>query len=125
MNSIIDKIIYIFFYFFPILMLTVGRSSLRPHFEIFPVPLRAVDLLTPYLLISATIQANLAGIEPVHLYFYIFLSLFGIGYATFLAFVKRNLLVGNFFRAWWRYVFIFSFAFHMVIGGYGIYINIF
>lgn len=124
MTETLDRILYIFFYVFPLLMLLFGRK-LRPNLSIFPVPLKTVDLLTPYLIVSATIQANLAGIAPAHLYFYIGLSLFGIFYASMLAFGKRELLVGKFFRTWWRYVFIFSLVFHIIVGGIGVYVNLF
>ncbi len=124
MSALTDQILYIFFYLFPLLMLLLGRK-LKPNFSIFPVPLKAVDLITPYLLLSVTIQTNLAGLGPAHLYFYIFLSLFGIIYASYLAFSKRILIISSFFRTWWRYVFIFSFAYHFLVGGYGIYVNLF
>lgn len=124
MNETIDHILYIFFYIFPFLMLILG-NRFKPNFDIFPIPLKMVDLITPYLLLSVTIQTMLAGVEPLHLYFYIFLSVFGIIYASYLAFGKRILLVGNFFRTWWRYTFIFSLAYHVIIGGYGIFVNFF
>lgn len=124
MNEIMDQVLYIFFYIFPFLMLILG-GRFKPNFDIFPVPLKMVDLITPYLMLSVTIQTYLAGVESFHLYFYIGLSLFGIGYATYLAFGKRILLVGKFFRAWWRYAFIFSLSYHVIIGGYGIFINFF
>lgn len=120
----IDTFLYIFFYVFPFLMLFFG-SKFSLNFDIFPIPLKMVDLITPYLLLSITIQTLLAGAEPLHLYFYIFLSFFGIVYASYLAFGKRMLLVGNFFRTWWRYAFIFSLSYHVIIGGYGIFINFF
>lgn len=123
MTEAMDSLLYIFFYIFPLLMLLYGRKF-RPDLTIFPIPIKAVDLLTPYLLISVGIQTNLAGLNPAHLYFYIFLSLFGIVYSSYLAFGKRVLLVGNFFRTWWRYVFIFSMIYHILVGGYGIYLNI-
>lgn len=124
MNETLDQVIYIFFYVFPLLMLIMGRRF-QPNLAIFPVPLKTVDLLTPYLLLSASIQTNLAGLTPAHLYFYIILSLFGIAYASYLAFGKKMLLIGKFFRTWWRYVFIFSLLYHLVVGGYGIVTNIF
>ena len=123
MTGGLDSILYIFFYVFPLLMVFYGRKF-RPDLNVFPIPIKAVDLLTPYLLISVGIQTNLAGLSPAHLYFYIFLSFFGIVYASYLAFSKRILLVGNFFRTWWRYVFIFSAIYHIIVGAYGIYINI-
>lgn len=124
MNETIDSILYIFFYVFPLLMLFLGYRF-KPNISIFPVPLKMVDLVTPYLLFSVTIQTNLANLGPAHLYFYIFLSLFGIVYASYLAFSKRVLLVGGFFRTWWRYAFIFSLFYHLIVGGYGIYVNFF
>lgn len=123
-SEMIDTFLYIFFYVFPFLMLFFG-SKFSLNFDIFPIPLKMVDLITPYLLLSITIQTLLAGAEPLHLYFYIFLSFFGIVYASYLAFGKRMLLVGNFFRTWWRYAFIFSLSYHVIIGGYGIFINFF
>lgn len=105
-------------------MLFFGRKF-RLNLDVFPIPIKTVDLITPYLLLSATIQTLLARAEPLHLYFYIFLSFFGIVYASYLAFGKRMLLVGNFFRTWWRYAFIFSLSYHVIIGGYGIFINFF
>lgn len=123
MNELLDKGLYIFFYIFPLLMLFLGRRF-KPNFDIFPVPLKMVDLITPYLMLSVTIQTYLAGVEPIHLYFYIGLSLFGIVYASYLAFGKRILLIGKFFRTWWRYVFIFSLVYHLLIGGYGIFVNL-
>jgi hypothetical protein len=124
MSAMLDNILYIFFYVFPLLMLFFGYR-LKPNISIFPVPLKMVDLITPYLLISVSIQTYLAGLEPAHLYFYILLSLFGIGYASYLAFSKRVLIVGSFFRTWWRYTFIFTLAYHLIVGGYGIYVNFF
>lgn len=124
MSETLNNISYIFFYVFPLLMLFVGYR-LNPNVSIFPVPLKKVDLITPYLLISVTIQTYLAGLVPAHLYFYIFLSIFGIGYASYLAFSKQSLRVGSFFRTWWRYTFIFTLAFHLIVGAYGIYVNFF
>lgn len=124
MTETLDTILYIFFYIFPLLMLIMGRKF-KPNLSIFPVPLKTVDLITPYLLISVTIQTVLADLEPAHLYFYIFLSLFGILYASYLAFGKKSLLIGKFFRAWWRYTFIFTLLYHIVIGAYGIFVNFF
>lgn len=124
MSETFSNIAYIFFYVFPLLMLFVGYR-LKPNVGIFPVPLKMVDLITPYLLISVTIQTYLAGLAPTHLYFYIFLSVFGIGYASYLAFSKRVLYVGSFFRTWWRYTFIFSLTYHMLVGAIGIYVNFF
>ena len=123
MTETLDAVLYIFFYIFPLLMLLFGRKF-RPDLDIFPIPIKAVDLLTPYLLISVAIQTNLAGLSPAHLYYYIFLSVFGIVCASYMAFGKRVLLVGHFFRTWWRYVFIFSFIYHFLVGGYGFYLNI-
>jgi len=123
-NETLDSILYIFFYIFPLLMLLLGRRF-KLDFDFFPIPLKMVDLITPYLLISVAIQTNLAGLAPAHLYFYIFLSVFGILYASYLAFSKRLLLVGKFFRTWWRYTFIFSLLYHFIVGGYGIFINFF
>ena len=124
LNETLDTILYIFFYIFPLLMLIMG-SRFKPNLTIFPVPLKSVDLLTPYLLLSVSIQTHLAGLQPAHLYFYIGLSLFGIGYASYLAFGKKVLHIGKFFRTWWRYTFIFTLIYHLVVGGYGIYVNFF
>lgn len=124
MNPMLDGFLYISFYLFPLVMLLLG-AKFKPNFTIFPIPLKMVDLITPYLLLSVTIQSNLAGFEAVHLYFYIFLSVFGILYASYLAFSKRLLIVLTFFRTWWRYAFIFSLVYHLVVGGYGIYVNFF
>lgn len=124
MSETLDGVLYIFFYVFPLLMLFIGYR-IKPNISIFPVPLKMVDLITPYLLLSVTIQTYLAGLAPAHLYFYILLSLFGIAYASFLAFSKRVLLVGNFFRTWWRYAFLFSFVYHLIVGAWGIYVNFF
>lgn len=123
MSELVDKGLYIFFYIFPFLTLLLG-SRFKPNFDIFPVPLKMVDLITPYLMLSVTIQTYLASVDPMHLYFYIGLSLFGIGHASYLAFGKRVLLIGKFFRAWWRYTFIFTLAYHTLIGGYGIFVNL-
>lgn len=119
-----DIILYGLFYLFPIVMLIIG-SKLKLDFDIFPFSIRVADLITPYLLLSITIQTKLAMIAPSHLYFYIFMNLFGIAYAFYLAFAKRQLLLGKFFRTWWRYIFLFSFVYHLVVGGYGIYLNLF
>lgn len=124
MGKITDQFLYILFYLFPILMLMLG-SKFKPNFDIFPMSLKMVDLVTPYLLLSVFIQTLLAGLDSIHFYFYIFLSVFGIIYASYLAFGKRMLLVGSFFRTWWRYVFIFSFTYHLFIGGYALYVNLF
>lgn len=124
MSETADKLLYIFFFIFPIIMLIVG-NKIKPNFDIFPVPIKTVDFVTLYLLLSVTIQSTLANLESAHLYFYIFLSAFGIIYATYLAFSKKILLIGKFFRTWWRYVFIFSFIYHLLIGSYGIYLNFF
>lgn len=124
MNSTLDSLLYITFYLFPLVMLLLG-AKFKPNFTIFPFPLKMVDLITPYLLLSVTIQSNLAGFEAAHLYFYIFLSVFGIVYASYLAFSKRLLIVGTFFRTWWRYAFLFMLIYHLVMGGYGIYVHFF
>ena len=63
MTETLDAVLYIFFYIFPLLMLLFGRKF-RPDLDIFPIPIKAVDLLTPYLLISVAIQTNLAGLSP-------------------------------------------------------------
>ncbi len=123
MSETVDQLLYLFFYIFPLLMLFIG-AKLKPNLSFFPIPLKTVDFLTPYLLISVTIQTLLAGLGPAHLYFYIGLSVFGIGYASYLAFSKRVLMVGYFFRTWWRYTFIFSLIYHILVGGYGVYLNI-
>ena len=123
MSETVDQLLYLFFYLFPLLMIFIG-AKLKPNLSFLPIPLKTVDFLTPYLLISVTIQTYLASLEPVHLYFYILLSAFGIAYASYLAFSKRVLIVGIFFRTWWRYTFIFSLIYHFLVGGYGIYLNI-
>lgn len=120
MNELMNNILYIFFYLFPVFILLFA-GKFKPSFDFFPIPIRMVDLLTPYLLLSITIQTKLTNLSPNHLYFYILLNLFGIAFAFYLTFVKSRLILGNFFRAWWRYVFIFSFIYHLIIGGYGIY----
>lgn len=122
MNKVLDSILYLFFYFYPILILIIG-NRLRINFNYFPIPIKLVDLLTPYLLISVFIQSDLAGFKNLHFYFYIILSIIGILHASYLAFQKRTLFVGQFFRMWWRYVFILAFLAHFIIGGYGIYIR--
>ena len=81
MTGGLDSILYIFFYIFPLLMVFYGRKF-RPDLNVFPIPIKAVDLFTPYLLISVGIQTNLAGLSPAHLYFYILLSFLGIVYAS-------------------------------------------
>ena len=124
MNPMLDSLLYLTFYLFPLVMLFLG-AKFKPNFAIFPFPLKMVDLITPYLLLSVMIQSYLAGFEAAHLYFYILLSFFGIIYASYLAFSKRLLIVGTFFRTWWRYTFIFSLAYHVIVGGYGIYKHFF
>lgn len=122
-SETVDHILYLFFYLFPLLMIFIG-VKLKPNLSFLPIPLKTVDFLTPYLLISVTIQTHLVNLEPIHLYFYILLSVFGIAYASYLAFSKRILIVGTFFRTWWRYTFIFSLIYHLLVGGYGVYLNI-
>ncbi len=124
MNAIIDQVLHVMFYIFPMLILLLG-GKFKPNFEIFPLSIRIVDLITPYLLLSVAIQTKLARLGSIHFYFYIFLNLFGIACASYFVFVKRELLLGQFFRTWWRYTFIFSFLYHFIIGGYGIYLNFF
>lgn len=124
MNEITNNFLYFFFYLFPIIFL-VAASKFKPNFDFFSLPIRVVDLLTPYLLLSVLIQTELANIAMLHFYFYIFLNFFGIVFALYLVFIKKRLILSNFFRAWWRYTFIFSFLYHLVIGAYGIFVNIF
>lgn len=124
MNETIDSILYMFFYLFPIIMLIIG-AKFELGFGVFPFSIRVVDLITPYLLLSIAIQTKLVGMTSGHLYFYIFINLIGVLHASYLAFVKRKLLIGSFFRTWWRYTFIFSFIYHLFVGGYGILINLF
>lgn len=124
MSAALDTFLYIFFYLFPLIMLLLARKF-KPNFSILPGSVKMVDLITPYLLLSVTLQTYLAGIEPAHLYFYIVLSIFGIVYASYLAFSKRVLVVGSFFRTWWRYTFIFSLLYHLLVGAYGIFQNFF
>lgn len=123
MGEAIDKILYVFFYLFPIIMLLIG-TKLNLGFDLFPVSLRVVDLITPYLLLSVMIQTKFTMTGPTHLYFYLMLNLMGIVHASYLAFVKRHLSIGKFFRTWWRYTFILSFMYHLFVGGYGIYLNV-
>lgn len=123
MNETVDNLLYVLFYLFPIIMLLIG-SKFKLGFDIFPFSIRVVDLITPYLLLSIMIQTKLTMSFPAHLYFYVILNLIGILHASYLAFVKRQLLIGSFFRTWWRYTFILSFIYHLIIGGYGIYLNL-
>lgn len=99
-------------------------AKLKPSFAFFPWSIRVVDLLTPYLLLSVTIQTKMANLDVYHLYFYIFLNFFGIALASYLTFGKRRLVLSKFFRAWWRYTFIFALVYHLVVGGYGLYLNL-
>ena len=122
-SETVDQLLYLFFYLFPLLMIFIG-VKLKPNLSFLPIPLKTVDFLTPYLLLSVTIQTYLANLEPAHLYFYILLSVFGIGYASYLAFSKRILIISTFFRTWWRYTFIFTLIYHFVVGGYGVYVNL-
>ncbi len=123
MSETVDNILYVLFYLFPIVMLIIG-AKFKQGFDIFPFSIRVVDLITPYLLLSIAIQTKLAMDVPIHLYFYIALNLIGILHASYLAFVKRQLLIGPFFRTWWRYTFLLSFIYHLIIGGYSMYINL-
>ena len=122
-SKTVDQLLYLFFYLFPLLMIFIG-VKLKPNLSFLPIPLKTVDFLTPYLLLSVTIQTYLANLEPAHLYFYILLSVFGIGYASYLAFSKRILIISTFFRTWWRYTFIFTLIYHFLVGGYGVYVNL-
>ncbi len=122
-SETVDQLLYLFFYLFPLLMIFIG-VKLKPNLSFLPIPLKTVDFLTPYLLLSVTIQTYLANLEPAHLYFYILLSVFGIGYASYLAFSKRILIISTFFRTWWRYTFIFTLIYHFLVGGYGVYVNL-
>ena len=122
-SETVDQLLYLFFYLFPLLMIFIG-VKLKPNLSFLPIPLKTVDFLTPYLLLSVTIQTYLANLEPAHLYFYILLSDFGIGYASYLTFSRRILIVGTFFRTWWRYTFIFTLIYHFVVGGYGVFVNL-
>ena len=122
-SETVDQLLYAFFYLFPLLMIFIG-VKLKPNLSFLPIPLKTVDFLTPYLLLSVTIQTYLANLEPAHLYFYILLSVFGIGYASYLAFSKRILIIRTFFRTWWRYTFIFTLIYHFLVGGYGVYVNL-
>ena len=124
MSETIDKILYVFFYLFPIIMLFLG-TKFKLRFDIFPFSIRVVDLITPYLLLSVMIQTKLTMTVPAHLYFYLILNIIGILHASYLAFIKRHLLIGSFFRTWWRYTFMLSFLYHIFVGGYGIYVNVF
>lgn len=121
-NEITNNILYFFFYLFPVIILILA-VKLEPNFDFFPLPIRVADLLTPYLLVSVTIQSKMANLEAIHLYFYMILNIFGIAYASYLAFGKRRLVLGQFFRTWWRYTFLFSFIYHLIVGGYGIYLR--
>lgn len=121
-NEITNNILYFFFYLFPIIILLLA-VKLKPNFDFFPLPIRVVDLLTPYLLVSVTIQTKMANLEATHLYFYMILNILGIVFASYLAFGKRRLVLGKFFRTWWRYTFLFSLIYHLIVGGYGIYLR--
>lgn len=123
MSETIDNILYVLFYLFPIIMLLIG-AKFKLGFDVFPFSIRVVDLITPYLLLSIAIQTKLTMNVPAHLYFYIALNLIGILHASYLAFIKRNLLIGTFFRTWWRYTFILAFAYHLFVGGYGLYLHL-
>ena len=123
MSETADNILYVLFYLFPIFMLVIGTKFKR-GFDIFPFSIRVVDLITPYLLLSVMIQTKLTMIVPAHLYFYLALNVIGILHASYLTFIKRHLLIGSFFRTWWRYTFILSFVYHLFVGGYGIYMNV-
>lgn len=123
MGEAINQILYVFFYLFPIIMLLIG-TKFNLGFNLFPNSLRVVDLITPYLLLSVMIQTKFTMTAPVYFYFYIMLNLIGIIHASYLAFAKRHLSIGKFFRTWWRYTFILSFLYHLFVGGYGIYLNV-
>lgn len=123
MNEMTNNFLYIFFYLFPIIILFI-TMKIKPNLNFFPIPVRVVDLLTPYLLLSVTIQSKMIQLETAHLYFYIFLHLFGIILASYFAFGKAYLSLSNFFRTWWRYTFIFSLIYHLIVGAYGIYLHI-
>lgn len=105
-------------------MILIIAAKLKLNFSFFPWSIRVVDLLTPYLLLSVTIQTKMANLDVYHLYFYIFLNFFGIALASYLTFRKKRLVLSKFFRAWWRYTFIFAFIYHLVVGGYGLYIHL-
>lgn len=123
MSETVDNVLYVLFYLFPIIMLLIG-TKLKLGFDVFPFSIRVVDLITPYLLLSIAIQTKLTMTAPVDLYFYILLNLIGILHASYLALIKKELLIGAFFRTWWRYTFILSFIYHLVVGGYGLYVNV-
>lgn len=124
MSQLINNVLYIFFYLLPVVIL-LAAGKLKPNFDIFPLPMRVVDLLTPYLLLSVAIQTKMANLDTAHLYFYMLVNIFGIAFASYLTFGKRRLVLSHFFRRWWRYTFLFSFIYHLVVGGYGIYLNFF
>lgn len=121
-NELTNNILYFFFYLFPVIILVLA-VKLEPNFDFFPLPIRVVDLLTPYLLLSVTIQTKMAHLGAANLYFYMILNIFGIAFASYLVFGKRRLVLDKFFRTWWRYTFLFSFIYHLVVGGYGLYLK--
>ncbi len=122
MSQLINNVLYMFFYLLPVVIL-LAAGKLKPNFDLFPLPMRVVDLLTPYLLLSVAIQTKMANLATAHLYFYMLVNIFGIALASYLTFGKRRLVLSHFFRTWWRYTFLFSFVYHLLVGGYGIYLN--
>lgn len=109
------------FYAVPFLVLFFSKLLDRQIKAAGLSSLRAVDILTPYLLCTVYIFGQMTFQWPLFLYFIILLSVVGIILASYFAFKIKELYYKKFFRVWWRIVFLLSILIHTAVGGIALY----
>lgn len=107
--------IFLFWYFFPAIVLLatnliVSVFSLNKRFKI-----KAPDLAVPFLLYGIHKVSAVTFPSSIFPYFLLSLFLLGIGLVFFHAYFYDEINYRNFFKMYWRSVFLLTIVLHIVL----------
>ncbi|MDN6640251.1 MAG: DUF3397 domain-containing protein [Tetragenococcus sp.] len=109
------SLIYLFWYFFPVIVLFAGKLcisvfSLKKRFR-----LKAADLSVPFLLFGIHQLSKLSFQFSIFPYFLITLLLLGIALAVLQAYFFEEIVYPRFFKMYWRSVFLLTLLLYIVL----------
>lgn len=104
-------------YFIPIVLLYFFSESVNRHFRNQQINIKLADLIVPYLMMGIQILSIQTFGKSIFSYFLIFILSLGMGIAILIAYKKGEIIYSQFFKTYWRFVFIFSFfTYYLLVG---------
>src|SRR5690625_4617683 len=87
-------------YLTPLLIIVMFSRPIKRHFASRNIPLKAADLLVPFLLLGIHLFSQRLTEQSYVPYFFLFVFSFGIFLASWIYYKKKELYFNHFFRTW-------------------------